>query len=159
MEVTMFRSFASTASSLTLAAVGSLLLCSGVKPAQAQSNRSYSVNIPFAFQMNDALLPAGAYHITQVSPHSLRLSEVGGKHAGYVQVFPGDDAPNEKAQIRFTRYGKDSFLKDFSTASNGSPHRSVNRCSITQGEKRAVKDWVQTKQSFTTVALNTYPQR
>ena len=81
MEVTMFRSFAPTASSLTLPAVGSLLLCSGVKPAHAQSNTSYTANIPFAFQMDDALLAAGTYHITQVSPHSLRRSEVGGTHA------------------------------------------------------------------------------
>jgi hypothetical protein len=110
--------------------------------------------------VDDDLPPAGAYHITQVSPHSLRLSEVGGTHAGYVLVFPGDDAPNEKAQIRFTRYGKDSFLKDFSTASDGSPHRSVSRCSITQGEKRAAQKWiVETKQTFTTAALNAYPQR
>ena|ERR1700758_394062 len=99
----------------------------------------------------------------RITSHRSRLTACAGvKLAGHTrdaQVFQGDDAPNEKAQIRFTRYGKDSFPKDFSTASDGSPHRSVSRCSVTRGEKqRAAKDWVQTKQSFTTVALNTHPQ-
>jgi hypothetical protein len=153
----MFRSFARTASALTLAGLGSLLMLSGAKPAQAQSNLVYSANIPFAFQMNDATLPAGTYLITQASPHNLRLSQVGGNHAQYVAVYPGDDAKSQKAQIRFTRYGERNFLKDFATASDGS-QRSVSRCSVTPGEKRAAKDWVQTKQTFTTVAMNVYPQ-
>jgi hypothetical protein len=153
----MFRSFASIASALTLSAVGSLLMCAGVKPAQAQSNTVYSANIPFAFQMNDATLPAGTYQITQISPHSLRLSQVGGKHAGYVGVYQGDDARSERAQIRFTRYGERNFLRDFAAASDGTQHRSVSRCSVTAGEKQAAHDWVQTKQTFT-VALNAYPQ-
>jgi hypothetical protein len=153
----MFRSFARTASALTLAGVGSLLMLSGAKPAQAQSNIVYSANIPFAFEMNDAALPAGTYLITQVSPHSLRLSQADGMHPRYVNVYAGDDAKSQKAQIRFTRYGERNFLKDFATAPDGS-RRSVSRCSITKGEKRAAKDWVQTKQTFTTVAMNVYPQ-
>jgi hypothetical protein len=153
----MFRSFASIANALTLAGVGSLLMLSGARPAQAQSNIVYSANIPFAFQMNDATLPAGTYLITQASPHNLRLSQLDGKHVQYVAVYPGDDAKSQKAQIRFTRYGERNFLKDFATASDGS-RRSVSRCSVTPGEKRAAKDWVQTKQTFTTVAMNVYPQ-
>jgi hypothetical protein len=149
----MFRTIAST----TLAAFGSLLMLSGAKPVQAQSNAVYSANIPFAFQMNDATLPAGVYHITQLSPRNLRLTDAAGKHAQYVMVYAGDDAKSEKAQIRFSRYGERTFLRDFATKSDGS-RRPVSRCIVTPGEKRAAKDWVQTKQTFTTVALVEYPQ-
>jgi hypothetical protein len=163
LEVTMFRSllrsFASTAGPLTLAAMGPLLLCSGAKPAQAQSTDvGYMANIPFAFQMSDKMLPAGKYQITLMSPHGLRLMEVGGKHGAYVVVFPGEDARSERAQIRFTRYGAQNFLRDFSIPATGIDRHSVSRCSITRGEKQAAKDWVQTKQTFTTVALNVSPQ-
>jgi hypothetical protein len=132
-------------------------MLSGAKPAQAQSNVSYLADIPFAFQMNDVTLPAGEYRITQLSLRNLRLSDVGGKHAQYVMVYPGDDAKGEKAQIRFSRYGDRTFLRDFATKSDGD-RRSVSRCVVTRGEKQAAKDWVQTKQTFTTVALNEYPQ-
>jgi hypothetical protein len=151
----MFRSIASSVNALMLAAFGSLLL-SGATPIQAQSNVVYSANIPFAFQMNDATLPAGTYQIIQVSPHILRLGQVGGRHTSYVGVYPGDDAKTERAQIHFTRYGDRTFLRDFATASEGYP-RSVSRCPVTRGEKQAAKDWVQTRQTFT-VALNVYPQ-
>jgi hypothetical protein len=153
----MFRTTASTASAVTLAAVGSLLMLSGARPAQAQSNIAYSANIPFAFQMNDATLPAGTYLITEVSPHTLRLSQASGNLVKFVSVYPGDDAKGENGQIRFTRYGERSYLMDFAAVSHG-PRRSVSRCVMTRGEKRAAKDWVQTKQTFTTVALNVYPQ-
>jgi len=139
---------AARANALTLAAFGSLLLLSGAKPAQAQSNIVYTANIPFAFQMNDATLPAGTYRITQDSPHSLRLSQANGMHPRYVNVYAGDDAKTERAQIRFTRYGERTFLRDFATSADGSPHRSVSRCAVTPGEKRAAKDWVQTRQTF-----------
>jgi hypothetical protein len=154
----MFRSFASTASALTLTAIGSLVMLSGAKPAQAQSNVVYSANIPFAFQMNDVSLPAGEYQITQISPHNLRLSAMSGKkQVQYVAVYPGDDARSQRAQIRFTRYGDRNFLRDFAAAPNGSL-RSVSRCPVTRGEKQTAKDWVQTRQTFTTVAMNVYPQ-
>jgi hypothetical protein len=152
----MFRSIASTVNALTLAAAGSLLMLSGATPVQAQSNAVYSANIPFAFQMNDATLPAGTYLISQTSPRNLRLTDARGGHAQYVMVYPGDDAKTERAQIRFSRYGDRTFLRDFATKSDGD-RRSVSRCVVTSGEKRAAKDWVQTKQTFT-VALIEYPQ-
>lgn len=153
----MFRSIASTANALTLAALGSLLMLSGAKPAQAQSGIVYSANIPFAFQMNDVTLPAGEYLISQTSPRNLRLTDAQGGHPQYVMVYPGDDAKNEKALIRFNRYGERSFLRDFAAAPDGSSHRPVSRCSVTKGEKQAAKERVQTRQTFT-VALNEYPQ-
>jgi hypothetical protein len=131
-------------------------MCSGAIPAQAQSPVSYVADIPFAFHMNDTLLPAGKYQITPISQNNLRLSQIDGKQVGYVGVYRGDDARSEDAQIRFTRYGKSTFLRDFTAA--GSGRRAVSRCHVTRGEKQAAHDWVQTRQTFTTVALNVYPQ-
>ena len=105
-------------------------------------------------------LPAGRYVVTpSISPQSLRLQEIGGSHAGYVLVFDGEDARNEEPVMRFTRYGNAAFLRDFTGVSTGLGRRSVSRCSVTAAEKRAAKDWVQTRQTFstTTVALNVYP--
>ena len=155
----MFRSFARSARSLTLAALGSLLMYSGANPAQAQMPVSYVADIPFAFHVNSETLPAGKYRITpSTSPHGLRVNEIGGKHSGFVLVYNGEDAKNEGAIIRFTRYGNANFLRDFSTQALGPERRSVSRCSVTAAEKRAQKDWVQTRQTFTTVALTVYPQ-
>jgi hypothetical protein len=157
----LLRSCSITAGSLTLAAAGSLLVCSGATPAQAQLPHSYIVDIPFAFSMNNQTLPAGKYVVTpSISPQSLRLKEIGGSHTGYVLVHDGDDARNEQPAMRFTRYGHAAFLRDFTGAATGLGRRSVSRCSTTAAEKRAAKDWVQTQQTFstTTVALNAYPQ-
>lgn len=161
----LLRSFVRSAGSFTLAAAGSvLLLCSGASPAQALPPASYIADIPFAFHMNGVTLPAGKYRITpSLAPQGLRLNEIGGKHAGFVLVYPGEDARNVGlAIIRFNRYGTTNFLRDFSTEAVGPGWRSVSRCSETREEKRFAKDWVQTRQTFgpvTTVALNVYPQR
>jgi hypothetical protein len=154
----LLRSFAPTARSLTFAAAGSLLMLCGANPAQAQVH--YVVDVPFAFHVNDQTLPAGKYMVTPNSSQgNLRLNEIGGKHSGYVLVYDGEDARNEAAVMRFNRYGNTNFLRDFSTAATGYERRSVSRCSTTKAEKQAAKDWVQTRQTFTTVALNVYPQR
>jgi hypothetical protein len=154
----MIRILASTARFVTFAAVGTIMMASQVRPAQAQSNATYIASIPFEFQMNDKIHPAGSYQIQQVSSHTLRLSTVGGRHIGDVPVYPGDDARNGKAQIRFNKYGDVYFLREFAAQADGSRWHSVSRCSTTPGEKKAAHDWVQTKQTFT-VALNAYPQR
>ena len=79
----MFRHIAHTATSLTLAAIGSIFLPAGVNPAQAQENARYVAAIPFAFGIQDAVFPAGTYQITPLSPHLLRLILVGGTRGGY----------------------------------------------------------------------------
>ena len=155
----LLRSLAPTARSLTFAAAGSLLMFSGASPAQAQSPVSYVANIPFAFHVSNQTLPAGKYEIIQnSSQRSLRLNEIGGKHRAYVLAYQGEDARSDRALIRFNRYGNDNFLRDFSPAPTGSGWRSVSRCSVTRAERQAQKESVQTKQTFTTVALNVYPQ-
>src|ERR1700760_1168382 len=79
MEVIMFRHIAHTVTSLTLAAIGSVLTLTGVSSARAQAYPTYVAAIPFAFGMDNAVFPAGTYQFTSLSQHMLRLDLVGGR--------------------------------------------------------------------------------
>lgn len=156
----MFRSMVHIAASFKFTAVGSVLLCAGVNSAQAQAPVGYIVDVPFAFQMNNQTLPAGKYLVRlRSSPPDLTLSEIGGKHhTGYATVYGADDAKNENAVMHFIRYGDTTFVRDFSPAATGTLRHFASRCSVTAAEKRVQRDWVQTHQTFTTVAINAYSQ-
>ena len=138
----MFRHIAHTATSLTLAAIGSLLMLPGVDSAQAQGNARYEAAIPFAFGINDAVFPAGTYQIKLLSPHALRLSLVGGTRRGDLMVFPGDDASKATiGRLQFTQYGNRYFLREFSAPDEGKEWQAVSRCIPSADEKRVAKEW------------------
>jgi hypothetical protein len=139
----MFRHIAHTATSLTLAAIGSLLLSAGVNPAQAQGHAAYVAEIPFAFGMHDAVFPAGTYQITPLSQYMLRLDVVGGTRAAYLLVFSTEDAISTRTgELRFTQYGSRYFLREFSAPNQGQGWRAVSRCNPSADEKRAAKEWM-----------------
>jgi hypothetical protein len=139
----MFRHIAHTATSLTLAAIGSLLLSAGVNPAQAQGNARYEATIPFAFGIGDDVFPAGTYQITLPSQNMLRLNLVGGTQRGYVMVFPGEDASQATiGRLKFTQYGNRYFLRVFSAPKEGREWAAVSRCVPSADEKRAAKEWM-----------------
>lgn len=138
----MFRHIAHTSTSLTLAAIGSVLLSVGVNPAQAQENAGYKAAIPFAFGIEDTVFPAGTYQITQISPHALRLDLAGGTRSGYLLVFPGQDSISMRTgALRFTQYGSHYFLREFSAPEKGEGRHAVSRCAPSTNEKRAAKEW------------------
>jgi hypothetical protein len=138
----MFRHIAHTARSLTLAAIGSLLLSGGVNPAQAQENARYVTAIPFAFGIEDAVFPAGTYQLTPLSQHALRLSVVGGTRVGYLLVFSTEDAVSTRSgELRFTQYGSRYFLREFSAPDQDQRH-AVSRCVRSAAEKRVAKEWM-----------------
>jgi hypothetical protein len=138
----MFRNILHTATSLTLAAIGSLL-SGGVNPAQAQGHAAYVAEIPFAFGMADAVFPAGTYQITPLSQKMLRLNLAGGTRMGYLMVFQADDASNvATGELKFTRYGDLYFLRQFSAPKEGREWEAVSRCVPSTNEKRVAKEWV-----------------
>lgn len=138
----MFRHIAHTATSLTLAAIGSLLMLPGVDSAQAQQHARYTAAIPFAFGINDAVFPAGTYQIKLLSPQALQLSLVGGTRRGYLMVFPGDDASEATiGRLQFTQYGDRYFLREFSAPDEGQGWQAVSRCPPSADEKRVAKEW------------------
>ena len=139
----MFRHIAHTSTSLTLAAIGSILLSAGFKPAQAQKNaRHYMAAIPFAFGIDDEVFPAGTYQITPLSPQALRLDLADGTRSGYLLVFPGDDAISMRTgALKFTQYGSHYFLREFSAPEKGEGRHAVSRCAPSTNEKRTAKEW------------------
>jgi hypothetical protein len=139
----MFRHIAHTATSLTLAAIGSLFLSGGVNPAQAQGNAAYVAEIPFAFGMDGAVFPAGTYQITLPSQNMLRLNLVGGTQRGYVMVFPAEDASQATiGRLKFTQYGNRYFLQEFSAPKEGREWAAVSRCVPSTNEKQVAKEWM-----------------
>jgi hypothetical protein len=139
----MFRHIAHTATSLTLAAIGSLFLSAGVNPAQAQGNAHYVAAIPFDFGMHDAVFPAGTYQITPLSQYMLRLDVVGGTRAAYLLVFSTEDAISTRTgELRFTQYGSRYFLREFSAPNQGRGWHAVSRCRPSTNEKRVAKEWM-----------------
>jgi hypothetical protein len=140
----MFRHIAHTATSLTLAVIGSVLTLTGVSSARAQAYPTYVAAIPFAFGMNDVVFPAGRYQITLLSQHALRLSVVGGTSKASLMVFPSDDASKATTgQLRFMRYGDLYFLRQFTAPHEGSGWQAVSRCLPSANEKRAAKEWME----------------
>ena len=139
----MFRHIAHTSTSLTLAAIGSVLLSAGFNPVEAQKNAAhYIAAIPFAFGIDDAVLPAGTYQITLLSPHALRLDLADGTRSGYLLVYPGDDAISMRTgALRFTQYGSHYFLREFSAPEKGEGRHAASRCVPSTNEKRAAKEW------------------
>lgn len=140
----MFRHIAHTSTSLTLAAVGSVLLSAGINPVQAQENARYMVAIPFAFGIEDAVFPAGTYQIRSLSPHALRLDLADGTRSGYLMVFPESDTISMRTgALRFTQYGSHYFLREFSAPDKGERSHAVSRCLASTNEKRTAKEWMQ----------------
>ncbi|MFL6428817.1 MAG: hypothetical protein ACJ71S_11280 [Acidobacteriaceae bacterium] len=160
----MFRHIAHTSTSLTLAAIGSIVLSAGLNPAQAQENaRHYMAAIPFAFGIDDAVFPAGTYQITPLSPLALRLDLAGGTRSGYLNVFPGNDASSmQTGALRFTQYGSHYFLREFSAPEKGEGPHAVSRCVPSTNEKRTAKEWMQQAHSHASpgveVAVNPVDQ-
>jgi hypothetical protein len=138
----MFRHIAHTATSLTLAAIGSLFLSGGVNPAQAQGHAAYVAAVPFAFGIGNEVFPAGTYQIMPLSPHALWLSLVGGTRRGYLMVFPAEDASKETiGRLQFTQYGNRYFLREFSAPDQGQGRQAISRFLPSADEKRAAKEW------------------
>jgi hypothetical protein len=138
----VFQQIAQTTTSLTVAAIGSLLLSVGINPAQAQKNARYVVAIPFAFGIDDAVFPAGTYQITPLSPHALRLDLAGGTRSGYLNVFPESDAVRTRTGLlTFTHYGSQYFLREFSAPDKGEGRQAVSGCVPSASEKRVAKEW------------------
>jgi hypothetical protein len=138
----MFRHIAHTATSLTLAAIGSLFLSAGLNPAQAQENARYVAAIPFEFGINNVVFPAGTYQLKPLSQYMLRLDLVGGTRTGYLLVFPDDAISTQTGQLRFTQYGSRYFLRELATPDQDHQGQAVSRCVPSTNEKRVAKEWM-----------------
>jgi hypothetical protein len=93
---------------MTLAAVALVLMT--LVPAYAQK-MSATVNIPFAFTVDDVRMPAGEYLITSPSEKVITIKRVGGPEVETTMIngnegHKGDHTP----RLIFHRYGTEYFL-------------------------------------------------
>jgi hypothetical protein len=80
--------------------------------AQTESKRLMTVNIPFAFSVENHSLPEGEYMIFTVTPErSIRIVSSDGKHSAIVNTLPNyASLPSENSRLVFHRYGDEYFL-------------------------------------------------
>jgi hypothetical protein len=80
--------------------------------------RLIKVDIPFAFGVEDRLLPAGKYTIFTVTPErSIRIVSANGKHSAIVNTLPNyAKEPSSNSRLVFHRYGNEYFLAEVWTA-------------------------------------------
>ena len=80
--------------------------------SQTTSQRLMTVNIPFAFSVENHSLPEGEYTIFTVTPErSIRIVSSDGKHSAIVNTLPNyANSPSENSRLVFHRYGDEYFL-------------------------------------------------
>lgn len=84
--------------------------------ASAQSN--LSVDVPFAFQIGDHVMPAGTYSITRVFDRDPSLLAFTGVHTrARVNVYGSPVREGAGTGLSFLRYGETYFLTAISTPS------------------------------------------
>ena len=86
--------------------------------AQTTNQRLMTVNVPFAFSVEDHSMPEGKYTIFTVTPErSIRIVSSDGKHSAIVNTLPNyANLPSENSRLVFHRYGDEYFLTQVWTA-------------------------------------------
>jgi len=82
------------------------------------SQRLMTVNIPFAFSVENHSLPEGEYLVLTVTPErSIRVVSIDGKHSAIVNTLPNyASEPSPNSRLVFLRYGNVYSLAQVWTA-------------------------------------------
>ena len=82
-----------------------------ISPLKAQLTSNVEANIPFAFRVGDATMPAGKYIVSPLDEGQIEVSAVSGKpSAVYIVETTSADQPAGKTELIFHRYGNQEFL-------------------------------------------------
>jgi hypothetical protein len=109
------------------------------------SQRLMTVNIPFAFAVENHFLPAGEYLVLTVTPErSIRIASTDGKHTAIINTLPNyASSPSANSRLVFHKYGDEYFLAQVWTAGQNvarSPLTSQRAMQIaTSGERPETK--------------------
>jgi len=109
------------------------------------SQRLMTVNIPFAFAVENHFLPAGEYLVLTVTPErSIRIASTDGKQTAIVNTLPNyASSPSANSRLVFHKYGDEYFLAQVWTAGQNvarSPLTSQRAMQIaTSGERPETK--------------------
>jgi hypothetical protein len=133
-----------------LALVGLALLAA--VSAHAQNQETVRVDIPFAFQTGDHLLPAGQYEIRHINREVVRLQGPGDvADAVMVHLTIAKKAPAE-GSIVFHQIGNRYFLAEL-----WSPGQTNGDASVTSRAEREAMSDLKSERASKRVALNTVP--
>lgn len=72
-------------------------------------------NIPFAFTVNNKVLPAGTYTISSLSPNAVQVRNVNG-HIAELSLVQSDEKRSTTPMLVFQRYGNQYFLHEILAA-------------------------------------------
>ena len=97
--------------------VSCALALGAATPSFAQSTPLVKADIPFAFQANGKLMPAGTYLISEENGSIMRLSGTD-KHAQALAIALPDNGVKvaTASKITFNKYGDHYFLHNVSVA-------------------------------------------
>jgi len=114
------------------------------------SQRLMTVNVPFAFVVEDHSLPAGEYFVLTVTPErSIRITSIDGKHSAIVNDLPNyAGSPSPSSRLVFHRYGNEYFLTQVWTAG-----QNVARNPLSSKHAMEVAGGGERPQTFTILAL------
>ena len=100
--------------------------------AQSRNRQQLRVNVPFAFNVGNTLLPAGDYNVRIVNPSSdrsvVQISSLDGRLTRMSQTTDTIGRSTTKARLMFRQYGDHFFLAQvwMASESNGLVTRSSN---------------------------------
>jgi len=133
---------------LTTLGVG-LVAAAGVKPVSAMATPEIKAHIPFQFEVENTVLPAGDYTIEPLGiddPSVLVLRSADDKMA--IQFLTVAKAPNrnlQSAELVFDRLGKKEFLRDVLVPGDesaeilvASSERGAEKAAMTAAEQHAL---------------------
>jgi hypothetical protein len=114
------------------------------------SQRLMTVNVPFAFAVEDHSLPAGEYLVLTVTPErSIRITSIDGKHSAVVNDLPNyAGSPSPSSRLVFHRYGNKYFLTQVWTAG-----QNVGRNPLSSKRAMEISSGGERPQTFTILAL------
>ena len=136
-------------SSLTLITI-CLVFTAVTLSAQTTNQRLMTVNIPFAFSVENHSLPEGEYRIFTVTPErSIRIVSSDGKHSAIVNTLPNyAKSPSENSRLVFHRYGDEYSLTQVWAAG-----QDVARNPLSTKRAMEIASSGGTPQTFTVLAL------
>ena len=138
-------------SARTLITIALLFTAVSLFAQTTPSQRLMTVNIPFAFAVEDHSLPEGEYTIFTVTPErSIRIVSTDGKHSAVVNTLPNyASSPSENSRLVFHRYGDDYYLVQVWTVG-----QNLARNSLSSKRAMEIASSGGTPQTFTILALS-----
>jgi hypothetical protein len=103
--------------------------------AQSRSSQQLRVDIPFAFNVGNTLLPAGEYRVKVVNPSSdrsvLQIASLDGRTTMMVRTVDIEGWSTSRAKLTFRQYGDQYFLAQVwmaaESAGFATPHSSAEK--------------------------------